>query len=95
MTKVILKKCNNIRRRKIYIFWEITQFRELETIIKVHEKPHLTRFENLEFTSLEWLNFDSLKIELIQFKESAVWKNNFIYLNLELEEINYVADVRC
>lgn len=37
--------------------------------------PHTIQFENLKLLKFDWLDLSNLKMELVDFQESALWEN--------------------
>jgi len=57
----------------------------LEFLIKLH----IIKFHELKLSFFEWLNIEKLEMDLIEFKESNIWRNKCIHLNNELENNNW------
>lgn len=64
-----------------------TQFKEFEETMKIIVYPDTLPFEKLNLKVLEWLNLDDFKMQLVDFQSSTIWKEKFVILRNELEEI--------
>ena len=64
-----------------------TQFKEFEETLKFILYPDTIPFEKLNLKVLDWLNFNELEMQLVEFQSSTIWKQKFVDLRNDLENI--------
>ncbi|KAK2580007.1 hypothetical protein KPH14_010772 [Odynerus spinipes] len=71
-----------------------TQFKEFEETLKFILYPDTIPFEKLNLKVLEWLSFNELEMELVEFQSSTIWNQKFVDLrnDLEIIESNRLLD---
>lgn len=71
-----------------------TQFKEFEETLKFILYPDTIPCEKLNLKVLEWLNFNELEMELVEFQSSTIWNQKFVDLrnDLEIIESNRLLD---
>lgn len=67
--------------------FRFVQFRELEKTIQFIKYPDEADFTDLKLDMFEWLDLKDLEMQLVDFQSNPVWKQKFITLRADLEEI--------
>ncbi|XP_035233299.1 general transcription factor II-I repeat domain-containing protein 2B-like [Stegodyphus dumicola] len=60
------------------------QFCQMETTMCFLTSPDKSKFEELNLSCLEWLDFENLEMELLEFQESSTWKRKLSDLHATL-----------
>ena len=63
------------------------QFQKLDTTLQFIFSPKTIQFENLNLSQFHWLNLSNLKMELIEFQESVIYRTKFFDMNQKLQKI--------
>ena len=68
-------------------FTRFTKFRELEEKAKLMRFPDNIKMAKLNLQKFSWIDMDEFKMQLIEFQSSSIWKQKFIDLRVDLENI--------
>ena len=63
------------------------QFRSFEETIKFLKYPDTIIFENLNLEIFNWMDLNDFEMQLVEFQSSSIWKQKFVELRIQLEEI--------
>ena len=68
-------------------FKRISKFRELEETANFMRFPDSIKMEELNLQKFSWIDMGKFDMELIEFQSSSIWKQKFIDLRVDLENI--------
>ena len=68
-------------------FRRFSEFRELEGTAKFMKFPDCIKMEELNLQKFLWIDMDEFEMQLIEFQSSSIWKQKFIDLRVDLENI--------
>ena len=68
-------------------FSRILKFRELEETANFMTFPGSIKMEQLNLEKFSWIDMDTFEMELTEFQSSSIWKQKFIDLRVDLENI--------
>ena len=60
---------------------------ELEDTAKFMRFPVSIKMEELSLQKFSWIDMDEYEMHLIEFQSSSIWKQTFIELRVDLENI--------
>ena len=68
-------------------FTRFSKFREVEETANIMRFPDSIQMEELNLQKFLWIDMDKFEMELIEFQSSSIWKQKFIDLRVDLENI--------
>ena len=68
-------------------FTRFLRFRELAEMVNFMRFPDSIKMEELNLQKFSWIDMDKFEMELIEFQCSSIWKQKFIDLRVDLEDI--------
>ena len=68
-------------------FARFSKFRELEETANFMRFPDSIKMEELNLQKFSWIHMDKFEMELIELQSSSIWKQKFIDLRVDLENI--------
>jgi len=71
------------------------QFKEFEETMKIFVYRDTLSLEKLNLKVLEGLNLNDFEMQLVDFQSSIIWKEKFVILRNELEEIQRDRHIGC
>lgn len=63
------------------------KFRELEETAKFIKFPDSIKLDELNLEMFSWIDMDDFEMQLIEFQSSSIWKQKFVDLRVDLENI--------
>ncbi|XP_063856091.1 protein FAM200A-like isoform X1 [Scylla paramamosain] len=68
-------------------FTRFAKFRELEETVKFIKFPDSIKMDELNLQMFSWIDMDDFEMQLIEFQSSSIWKQKFVDLRVDLENI--------
>ena len=68
-------------------FTRFAKFRELEETVEFIKFPDSIKLDELNLQMFSWIDMDDFEMQLIEFQSSSIWKQKFVDLRVDLENI--------
>ena len=78
---------NIIKAADEQFFTIFSKFRELEETAKFMRFPNSIKMEELNLQKFSWIEIDKFEMRLIEFYCSSIWKQKFVDLRVDWENI--------